>query len=117
MRHLSITFSPDGSLSIFNPENRGFLKIDRDQVFQLYDSIQLNYYKEDVRDNITGRMENHDLAADVAGALLINNKFILQIAAVYQQCLRESQTICEAEHEHLDDTVNEAIEIWSGRQA
>ncbi len=117
MRQLSLTFSPDGSLAIFNPENGGFLRIDQDQKFQLYDSIQLDYYKEDVRDNITGRMENHDLDAAVAGALLVDSEFISQVAAVYQQDLRESQTICEAEHELLVDTVNEAIEIYSGRQA
>ena len=115
MRQLSITFSPDGSLSIFNPETHESMKIDKDQKFQLYDSIQLDYYKEEVRDNITGRMENHDLAADVAGALLVDSEFISQVAAVYQQDLRESQTICGAEHELLVDTVNEAIERINGR--
>ena len=117
MIKLQMAFRDDGSLSIFNPETHESMKIDKDQKFQLYDSIQLDYYKEEVRDNITGRMENHDLAADVAGALLVDSEFISQVAAVYQQGLRKSQTICEAEHELLIDTVNEAIEIRSGRQA
>lgn len=117
MIKLQLVFMDDGSLSLFNPETHESMEIDKDQKFQLYDSIQLDYYKEEVRDNITGRMENHDLDAAVAGALLVDSEFISQVAAVYQQGLRKSQTICEAESEQLDDVVNEAIERCSGRQA
>ena len=109
MIKLQMAFRDDGSLSIFNPENGGFLRIDQDQKFQLYDSIQLDYYKEEVRDNLNYAMEKGSLDPTVAMSMVVDSEYITQIAGDYQSALRKSQTICEAEHELLEDTVNEAV--------
>lgn len=116
MVQLKLTFMNDGSLSIFNPETGESMKIDQDQKFQLYDSIQLDYYKEDVRDHLTRAGESGDLDPEVAAALAVDSEFVTQTAADYQSAIRESQTICEAESEHLSDTVQEAIDRCNGRQ-
>ena len=112
MVQLKLTFMNDGSLSIFNPETGESMKVDQDQKFQLYDSIQLDYYKEDVRDHINGTLD-----PETAAALVVDSEFITQTAVDYQSAIRESQTICEAEHEHLEDTVQEAVDRCNGRQA
>lgn len=112
MVRLDLTFMDDGSLSIFNPENGGFLRIDQDQKFQLYDSIQLDYYKEDVRDHFNGTLD-----PELAAFLVVDSEFVTQTAVEYQSTIRESQTICEAEYEHLEATVQEAVDRCNGRQA
>lgn len=117
MVQLKLTFMDDGSLSIFNPETGERMTVDQDQKFQLYDSIQLDYYKEDVRDNLNYASENGSLDRDVAAALVVDSEFVTQTAVVYQSAVRESQTISEAEHEHLADTIKEAVDRCIGRQA
>jgi len=115
MAQLKLVFMNDGGLSIFNPETRESMKVDKDQTFQLCDSIQLDYYKEEVRDNLNYARENGSLDPTVATALVVDSEYITQIAGAYQSALRKSQTICEAEHELLEDTVNEAVERCNGR--
>lgn len=117
MVQLKLVFMDDGSLSLFNPETHESMKIDKDQKFQLYDSIQLDYYKEDVRDNLNYASENGSLDPDIAAALIVDSEFVTQTAVTYQSAVRESQTICEAEHEHLADTIKEAVDSCIGRQA
>ena len=112
MIKLQLTFMDDGSLEIFNPKTRESMTVDQDQKFQLYDSIQLDYYKEDVRDHF-----NETLDPELAAALVVDSEFVTQTAVEYQRTLRESQTICQAEYEHLEDTVNEAVDRCNGRQA
>ena len=109
MAQLKLVFMNDGGLSIFNPETHESMEVDKDQTFQLYDSIQLNYYKEEVRDNINYAMENGSLDPTVAMSMVVDSEYITQIAGDYQSALRKSQTICEAEHELLEDTVNDAV--------
>lgn len=110
MIKLQLVFMDDGSLSIFNPETHESMEIDKDQKFQLYDSIQLDYYKEEVRDYLRDAWEIGSLDPTVAAASLVDSEFITQIAVEYQSAIRKSQTVCEAEHERFVDTVNEAIE-------
>lgn len=106
---LKLTFMDDGSLEIFNPETRESMTVDQNQRFQLYDSIQLDYYKEDVRDHFNGTLD-----PELAAALVVDSEFVTQTAVAYQSALRKSQTICEAEHEHLEDTVQEAVDKCNG---